>query len=178
MVTLDVLFWLFVVIFALIGMNRGWAKELLVTFSVILGIFVIKVLENYVPLIKQMSGDPAGTILWLRMLMMIGLVFFGYQSPNIPRLASTNKFIREKLQDSLLGLFLGAVNGFLIIGSVWYFIHSGGYPFPDIIQAPPAGPTGDAARRLVEILPPVWLGVPAIFFAVAIAFIFVLVVFI
>ena len=34
MVGLGSLFWLFIVIFAIIGMNRGWAKELLVTFSV------------------------------------------------------------------------------------------------------------------------------------------------
>jgi hypothetical protein len=179
MMTLNVFFWLMVIVFALIGMNRGWAKELLVTFSVILGLFIITVLETWVPFIRDaLVKDAGGTILWVRMLVIIGMVFFGYQTPNLPRLAGSGRYVREKLQDSLLGMFLGALNGFFIVGSLWYFVHAGNYPFPNIIASPPPGDAGAAARQLVEILPPVWLKVPAIFFAVAIAFAFVLVVFI
>ncbi len=36
MVSLIVIFWMYVILFAIIGGMRGWAKELLVTFSVIL----------------------------------------------------------------------------------------------------------------------------------------------
>ena len=40
-------FWMFVILFGLIGAMRGWAKELLVVFSVILALFLIYVLETY-----------------------------------------------------------------------------------------------------------------------------------
>ena len=38
MVTLNFLFWMFVILFGVIGAMRGWAKELLVTFSAILAL--------------------------------------------------------------------------------------------------------------------------------------------
>jgi hypothetical protein len=109
---------------------------------------------------------------------MLVLVFFGYQTPNIQKIAGT-RFVREKLSDSLLGLFLGAVNGFLIVGSIWYFMDQSGYPFPRFISAPSAdNELSASALQLLPYLAPHWLGVPVIYFAVAITFIFLLVVFI
>ena len=179
MIGLNVLFIIFVLMFAIIGLMRGWAKELLVSFSVVLSLFITTVLEKFVPFVQNLSttGD-VSTLFWVRFGIMVGLVIFGYQSPNIGRLADTGKFVRERLQDSLLGLFLGAVNGYFVFGSIWYFMDAAGYPF-DFITAPVAGTEmGDAAIRLIESLPPQWLGDPTIYFAVAIAFAFVLVVFI
>ena len=179
MIGLNVLFIIFVLMFAIIGLMRGWAKELLVSFSVILSLFITTVLEKFIPFVQNLSttGD-VSTLFWVRFSLMVGLVIFGYQSPNIGRLADTGKFVRERLQDSLLGLFLGAVNGYFVFGSIWYFMDDAGYPF-DFITAPVAGTEiGDAAIRLIESLPPQWLGDPTIYFAVAIAFAFVLVVFI
>ncbi len=63
-------------------------------------------------------------------MLLIVLVFFGYQTPNIPRLAGSGRFARERLQDSLLGLFLGALNGYLVWGTFWYFLDQARYPFP------------------------------------------------
>ena len=101
-----------------------------------------------------------------------------YQGPNIPRLAGSNRFVRERLQDILLGIFLGAINGFLIFGSIWFFMNDAQYPF-DLITAPdPATSIGQAALGMIKFLPPTWLGAPAIYFAVALAFVFVLVVFV
>jgi uncharacterized membrane protein required for colicin V production len=177
MIALNALFWILVILFAVIGLNRGWAKEMLVSFAIILGLFIINVLETFVPFIKNLAAiDQAGMIYWIRTMLIILLVFFGYQSPNIPRLAATNRFVREKFQDSLLGLFLGAVNGFLLIGALWFFMDKAGYPFPNLISAPPEGDFGEASRRLLSVLPPVWLHSPTIYFAVAICFAFILVV--
>lgn len=177
MIGLDVFFWIMVVLFAIIGLNRGWAKEMLVTFAIILGIFIINVMETFVPFFKNLVGeDQAGMIFWVRTMLTLALVFFGYQGPNIPRLAATNRFVREKFQDSLLGFFIGALNGFLVIGALWFFMDKAGYPFADIISAPPAGDAGEASRQLISVLPPVWLHSPTIYFAVAISFAFVLVV--
>ena len=44
MVSLTVLFGLLVLLFAVIGAMRGWAKELLVTSAVVLALFIIQIL--------------------------------------------------------------------------------------------------------------------------------------
>lgn len=178
MVSLNVIFWTFVILFALIGAMRGWARELLVTFGVILSLFVLSVLERFVPFIQNLlSSGEFETMFWLRSLLLVGMVFFGYQTPNLPRLSESGRFARDRLQDTLLGFFLGAINGFLIFGSIWFFLNDANYPF-DIITPPLAGtPGAEAAERLLPFLPPEWLTSPVIYFAIAIAFIFVLVVF-
>jgi len=173
MITLTFAFWLLVVIFAIIGMTRGWAKELLVTFSVVLSLFFIEVTSRYVPPIRSFFAPPNdSTEFWVQTVIITVLVFFGYQSPNIAKFANASRFARERLADSLLGLFLGAVNGFLIFGSIWYFMIESEYPFSRYITPPQPEPS------ILAYLPPVWLGIPTIYFAMAVAFLFVLVVFI
>jgi uncharacterized membrane protein required for colicin V production len=176
MVSLDSFFWLLVFVFAVIGFMRGWAKEVMVTFSVVLGVFIITVLQQFEPqLMTALAVDNSAALFWFRSALVLVLVFFGYQTPNITRLAGSNRFARERLQDSLLGLFLGAVNGYMIVGTLWYFMHQAQYPFPNFISAPTPE---SAASQLIAFLPPQWLGVPVIYFAVALSFAFVLVVFI
>ncbi len=115
MMTLTFTFWMMVVIFAIIGAMRGWAKELLVTFSVVLAIFILSVLSRYVPPIRDFFAPPNGTQeFWVQAFIVLVLAFFGYQTPNISRFAGT-KFARERFSDALLGLFLGALNGYLIV---------------------------------------------------------------
>lgn len=180
MVSLDVLFWIFTFLFAIVGLMRGWAKELLVTFAVILALFVITVLQTYVPFINKLTLDAAKpgadtqTVFWLRGGLLIVLAFFGYQTPRIPRLAEGGRFARERVQDALLGLFLGAVNGYLVWGTFWFFLDQAHYPFPGIVSPELTA----SAKALLHFLPPNWLlGIPTIFFAIAVAFAFVLVVF-
>jgi uncharacterized membrane protein required for colicin V production len=176
MISLTFAFWLLVVLFGLIGMMRGWAKELLVSFSVVLSLAFNSLLMRYVPIIQALS--PAETpLFWIRITIVATLVFFGYQTVNLSRFSS--KANREKLQDSLLGFVLGAMNGFLVIGTIWFYLAEANYPFSQYITPPVAGtPMGDAAMSLMPILAPRLLGEPAVYFAVMLCFIFVLVVFI
>ena len=179
MVSIGVLFWMFIFIFALIGAIRGWAKEIIVTFSVFVGLFVITVFENYLSPIKAyLAANPASTQVWLRSIVMIAMVFFGYQTPNFPTFANSNRFMRERFQDIVLGFLIGGFNGFLVFGSIWYFLHYANYPFPIIIPPIAGTPAGDSALQLIPYLAPNWLVTPTIFYAVAISFILVLVVFI
>lgn len=166
-------------LFAIIGSMRGWAKELLVSFSVILGLFIINVLEQFAPFIRNLlAGESASALFWLRIVILSALVFFGYQGPNITKLAATNKFNREKFQDALLGIFLGAINGYLIYGAFLFYLNAAQYePLKFVIAPDPFTPQGAAVIKLIELLPPQWLIAPRIYFAVAIAFAFVLVVF-
>ena len=109
---------------------------------------------------------------------MVVLVFFGYQTTGITRLAAAAR--RERVQDFILGIIFGMINGYLIIGTIWSYMDSASYPFfPYIISPTEADPLGVAALNLIEKLPPMWLGSePWIYVAVGVAFLFVLVVFI
>ena len=179
MISISVIFWMLVILFALIGGMRGWARELLVTFAVILAIFIMTVLEKFVPFIRDvLPKSSPQSLFWLRTLVLLALVFFGYQTPNLPRLAQSGRFARERLQDILLGFFLGAINGFLVWGTLWFYMDAAKYPFGLVSPPDPNTPIGQAALRLIPFLAPSWLNDTAIYFAVAVAFVFVMVVFI
>ena len=140
MVSIFFFFWFLVILFGVIGAMRGWAKEILVTFSVVIALFIITLLEVYVPFFRVFIENPqaanAKYIFWIRTLLVMLLVFFGYQTPRLQRFVAGDKFNRERLQDSLLGFVLGFFNGFLIIGSILYFMHTAGYPYPNFITRP------------------------------------------
>jgi lysylphosphatidylglycerol synthetase-like protein (DUF2156 family) len=178
MVYLNFIFICFVILFAIIGAMRGWAKEMMVTASAVLALFVITVLETYVKGLTQTYAEPGSPgQFWLRVTILVLLAFFGYQTPNLPRLGG-DRFARERLQDSLLGIFLGALNGYLIVGSIWYFLAQANYQAISYIIPPdPNSIPGQAAIKLLEWMAPAWLGVPFIYFAIALSFIFVIVVF-
>ena len=182
MIGLHAIFWMFVILFGIIGAMRGWAKELLVTFSVILAMFILAVLENFVPVIGPMIKNSPETAYWVRTILLITLVFFGYQSPSIGRLSGNTRFAREKLQDSLLGFILGAINAYLFIGTLLWYLQNAytgleKYPLAFIIPPDANSEIGMAYFDLVKRLPPVWLTGVTIYIAVAIAFAFVLIVF-
>ena len=178
MVTLAFFFFFMMAIFAVIGSLRGWAKEMLVTFSVVLAIFIISILQGLIPdLLKEFTPSGTQAYFWLRAGIMIVLVFFGYQTPNFPKIGG-QRFARERLQDLLLGFFLGALNGFLVAGTLWFYMKEANYPFPTDIKPPLAtDPFTASSLRLYPWLAPAWLKGNILYIAVALAFVFVIVVF-
>lgn len=193
-------FWMFVILFGLIGAMRGWAKELLVVFSIILALFLIYVLETYTAFIVpfeevlsqvenlvpgtafQSLPDPIQSQLkvqfWSRAAIVAILAFFGYQTPSLAVLK--DKARREKIQDVLLGAVLGLGSGFFIVGTLWFYMEAAHYPFsPNIMPPQPGTPLGDAALAAIKYFPPVLASNQiGLFFSVVVAFMFVLVVFI
>lgn len=186
MVTIAFFFWAFVFVFAVVGVMRGWAQELLVSFSIILGLFIITVL-GLVPVVREMvgvgfvneNGDPIRGIspnaFWIRSLIIIALAFFGYQTPRIAtdRIKAATKR-SERLQDTILGALVGGINGYLIVGTLWFFVIQADY-FLSFVS-PPEGEALEAARQIMELLPPMLLHGNAVYFAVALAFAFVVIV--
>jgi uncharacterized membrane protein required for colicin V production len=53
MISLNIIFIIFIVMGVIFGLMRGWAKELLVTMSALLGLFVIMVFHSYVEVYKN-----------------------------------------------------------------------------------------------------------------------------
>jgi hypothetical protein len=172
--TLSLVFWCLVILFAAIGSLRGWAKELLVGCALVLALFVNLLLNKYAQGLLQNLG-PAEEF-GVRAGIFALLAYFGYLTPRLPWLPG-ERFMRERLQDWLLGAALGALNGMLLFGSIWYFLHQAGYPFPGFEAAQAAAKNPDIVA-MMQYMPPVLLGETGLFIAIAVAFIFVIVVFV
>jgi len=175
MMSIIYIFWMYVLLFAIIGAMRGWAKELLVAFSVVTALAVNLLLEKYIPLVRDL--DKASTsVFWIRTIILIALVYFGYQTVSISRFAS--KAARERLQDSLFGAVLGGLNGYLVAGTILFYNHVAGYPYKDIISPATDPAIIQAVDVMMKYMPPRFLGEPSIYFAVIIILIFIIVVYI
>ena len=176
-VSLVVLFGLFVALFAIIGAMRGWAKELLVTSALILGLFINAILEAYVdPYRAALFQQAASSQFIIRGGLLMILAFFGYQTPQIRALQP--KMVRERLEEILLGLVLGFLNGYLFVGSVWYYLHEAGYPTDWVIQPEVGSELAQQIANVVKFLPPNLMPVPYVYFAVGVVFVFIIVVFV
>jgi hypothetical protein len=177
MMSIVYVMWMYVVLFAVIGALRGWAKELLVAFSVIVGLAVNFVLKKYIPLVRSLD-EANSSLFWIRSLVVLCLVYFGYQTViSIAHLAS--KAARERLQDTLFGAIIGGLNGYLIAGTLLYYLVQANYPYPNVIAPPtPGTPLADSIAYMMQYMPPHVLGEPAIYFAVILAFVFIIVVYI
>jgi len=179
MIAILVFFYIMIAFFAVMGAIRGWAKEVLVIFSAVLALALIFIIENLMPVISSTIRNNQSLQFWVRTGIFIFLVFFGYQSPRFTRIAEKALKRRDQIQDSILGFLLGAVSGYMIIGSLWWFLDQADY-FPPYITAPLANtPLGQTAEMIIRWLPPaVLMKSPTIFIAVVLAFIFVIIVFV
>ncbi len=178
MIALVAVFWMFVAVFGLIGVMRGWAKELLVIFSVVLALAFIVVMENLIPVLGPFLNSNPIIQYWVRTSIVVVMTLFGYQSPKFSRLSkSTEK--RDRVQDLFLGFVVGLFSGFFVVGTLWSFAHTAGYPELDKLVTQPPANLAEQTQNILKFLPPLWLGKPpTIYIAVVIAFIFVIVVFI
>jgi len=116
---------------------------------------------------------------WASTIIILVLAFFGYQTPAIKVFQAGAR--REKIRDMVLGAVFGAANGYLVIGSIWWFLHEAGYQnFSKVLTPPPAGtPLADAAMDLLSRMPPEYLmQAPHIFITIAFAFAFVVIVYV
>ena len=176
MMSIVYIFWMYVVLFAIIGAMRGWVKELLVAFSVITALAVILLLEKYIPLVRDLPKNGV-SLFWIRSIILMALVYFGYQTvASVPRLAS--KAARERLQDGLFGAVLGGINGYFVAGTILFYNHVAEYPYRNVISPATDQVVAQAVDLMMRYMPPRLLGEPGIYFAVIIILIFIIVVYI
>ncbi|WP_322797836.1 CvpA family protein [Thermoflexus sp.] len=164
MIALHMVFWAFVLLFALIGALRGVAKEILVSASIVGVMFFFSLLQQFAPAVwESFTRDPATG--FFAETIAIGIAaFFGYAGPALSvQLAGRAK--REKGVEIIAGFAAGAINGWLIAGSILFFLHRAGYPFPEVLQPPgPNSPVMD----LLSWMPPAVLKPPLLYFMVVI----------
>ncbi len=117
MISLNVLFTIFVLLFGVIGAVRGLRKELVVVVSGILALFTIQ------EVLPRLLGDLSGTkALLLELIVLFVCGFLGYQTPAFRRLSESGRFNRDTPIEIILGAVFGALNGYWLVGSAWYLL--------------------------------------------------------
>ena len=188
MISISAFFWFMVLFFAVIGSMRGWTKEVIATSGLILSLFTINQFGTYLTSFVG-GGGTVDTdavrrqVFYLFTGIHLAITFFSYQGPAIAgsRLAGRLR-VRDSFQDKLMGLLVGGVNGYLIVGAIlafleyqlqapgtWVRLPPGvAYPFDWIIR-----PT-DLETLLTNL--PIPLLAPYLPFLVVIVFLFVIIV--
>ncbi len=128
MISLVTTLWIMIVLFAVVDMQRGWTRAVIATSGLILSLFVI---NQLVPLLFDALGyfdQPFDETVWRREIMVLAgihlfIAFFSYAGPTVAggRLGGKLK-IRDNVQDKILGLIVGAVNGYLVVGTLLSFL--------------------------------------------------------
>lgn len=159
MLSLTAAFWIMVFIFAFIGMMRGWTKEIVVTSAVILALFTI---NQFFSTIFGFVGwnNPATASPELRRwqffamsMFLLLLAFFGYQGPTLARSRAERLNRRDNLQDRTLGFIVGAINGWLIVGTIWAFLENQLVSASNWVRFPPDVPYPFDPTKIVRPAP-------------------------
>jgi uncharacterized membrane protein required for colicin V production len=153
MIQLTVLLGVMCLVFSYIGFTRGWNKEIIAMSGIILALFASFQFDDV--LTNLLVNFPPEQAFAIRAALFIIVVFFAYQTRAIVGEAATRARGgpgdgRDDLQISILGGLVGAFNGYLIWGTLWYFQHVANYPLSPYISAPLAG---TASANFVESLP-------------------------
>ena len=117
--------------FALIGALRGWTKEVIATSGLVLSLFALNqfgpVIVSWLEqIIHTNLGDPDALRrrqFYILTIFHLSITFFSYQGPAFAgaRLAERLR-VRDSFQDKVMGALVGAVNGYLIVGTLWTFL--------------------------------------------------------
>lgn len=187
MIELNAVFWFIAILFGVIGLMRGWVREIQVTAAVVLAMFIIEQISPFVwtILVERtpadiLAGDPLGTLRRLVMLkaaILLIIVFFGYQGPVAIQWASSGRTSankgRDTIQEGILGLIVGLINGYLIVGALWWYMHVAQYPFDWAIS--PLNFPESASANFIQFLPLAFLASPWLEILVVIFFLIVIV---
>src|SRR5690606_14524691 len=133
MIELSALLWVMAIFFAIIGFLRGWTKEIVSTAGIILGLFALFQFDTLIrgTLLANVGRDQ---VFIVQAGLFIIIVYFAYQTRAL--YGNERGPGRDALQESVLGGFLGFLNGYLIWGSIWYFLDINEYPLAPYVIAP------------------------------------------
>jgi len=137
MIQISTVMWGMALIFGYIGFSRGWNKEIIATAGIVLALFALFQFDDLLTsLFINLQQEHAFLI---RTLFLTVVTFFAYQNRSVIGSTSTRGSNRDSLQTSVLGGLVGVFNGYLIWGSLWYFMDVANYPLQPYISAPVPG---------------------------------------
>lgn len=141
------LFWITLVIFSITGFERGFARELMVVFGSVLALVINDLVERY--LLNTLT-ETSSNLFWLRTLILIFIAYTSYQVTKKQRLIPKDH--RHRVQEGLLGILLGAISGYLIVGTLWYYLHSADYNIYGL--NPPNFDNKELVQEIIKYMPP------------------------
>jgi len=128
MIGLVTTLWIMIGFFAVVDMQRGWTRAVIATSGLILALFAI---NQFAPFLFGALGYfdlPFDATIWRREIFILTTIvlviaFFGYAGPAVAGARISGKLrIRDNVQDKILALLVGAVNGYLTIGTLISFL--------------------------------------------------------
>jgi hypothetical protein len=154
MIELSAVLVMMAIFFAIIGFMRGWNREIVSTAGIVLGLFALFQFDTILrgTLLANVNRDQ---VFLVQTALFVAIVFFAYQTRSVMGADIARREGRDSLQESVLGALLGALNGYLVWGSVWYFMDINEYPLAPYVIAPSPG---SASAQTQNILPLVLLG--------------------
>lgn len=157
MIQLSSVLWLGIFTFGVIGYLRGFDKELVALSGIILALFTLVQFNSFFESVAANADNPGRTLFYLQTIILLAVTFFAYQTPPEKFINITSKRSgRDALQTHILGILTGAFNGYLVIGSIWYFLDIKGYPLESVTR-PLDGTASAASFDLIDNLPLNWL---------------------
>lgn len=130
-------------IFAYIGYERGVSKEIISTAGIILGIFAFYEFDN---LLRNtlLAGFAPEQKFFIQCFLFGLLIYASYHTRAI--IGGRGRGGRSPVQGKVIGMLFGLVNGYLIAGTIWYFLELnriGGlgapYPLDPYVTVPQVG---------------------------------------
>ena len=157
---LEVLWGVLLITFALVGIVRGFLKELGVTTVLLVLLFGLSRLEDRIPQVLTSAvgvvgfavpeaPDPTGQFIWASFYTLV-IVFVTLISYHGETLAFEGKSPKGP-KGILFGVMTGLLNGYLVSGSIWYFLDK--YDYPTMLLYRFQEPLTDFAKSLVPLLP-------------------------
>ncbi|MEL6307074.1 MAG: CvpA family protein [Chloroflexota bacterium] len=155
MIQLAVIIYLFVAFFAYVGWMRGWTKEVISLAGITLAIFALWEFRNLITGVI-FNDLPQGNVFYIQTAIFAIIVFFAYQTRALAQ-RSGRRNNRQELQTKVLGGIVGGVNGYLISGTIWFFLDfpfrtgvTPNYPLAPLVVAPG---DGSVSAGLIQNLP-------------------------
>ncbi len=136
MINLFLLFSMSLVLFAMIGYMRGWQKEVIALSGLVGAIAVLQQfgfeIVSFLGMVPvegaglQELADIRRQQIYVQAIFFVIIVFFSYQV--VTRLAVTasggrlGDRLRSGFERRVIGMFVGTLNGYLVVGSLWSFL--------------------------------------------------------
>ncbi len=147
MIQLSSLLWVLAVFFAIIGFMRDWNREVVSLSGIVLALFALFQFDS---LLRGMFFVflPSDQIFFVQAGLFLAIVFIAYQT----RGTGLDRE-REPLRLNILGGIIGFINGYLIGGTLWYFLDINEYPLSTWITAPALdSPSAQALNSMPVVL--------------------------
>lgn len=167
MAPIEVLFGIVVFIFALIGLVRGFLRELGVTVVLVFLLFFLSRFEERLDtgLVKALevggrfasTASPDLLMCWLFIFVTVAAAFVSYQGETL----SFGGQAPRGSQGIVLGFLTGSLNGYLTAGTVWFYMHKYHYPIRWLGFS--EATLSSLGKAMIDFLPIPFLGQPVLF---------------